>query len=149
MRLVILLLAAIFFCYTGHAQQKDSTVQVGANVITLSEVVLDKKLDAARFIQKIKADSSFYKAFKNLRILGYTSMNDIRMLNRKNEIIASLNSRTRQLRTDSCRYWKNMFLETCMMVITSLITTPRTCMHQFFLRKEWYVVKRTSWATGV
>jgi hypothetical protein len=102
MKPVALFFAGIFSFYTGYAQ-KDSTIQVGANVITLSEVVLDKKLDAALFIQKIKADSSFYKAFKNLRILGYTSLNDIRMLNRRNEIIASLNSKTRQLRTDSCR----------------------------------------------
>lgn len=103
MKRVVLFLAGISSLVIVNAQQKDSAVKVGSNIITLSEVIVDKKLDAAQFIQRIKSDSSFYKAFKNLRVLGYTSMNDIRMLNNSQDIVASLNSKTKQVRTDSCR----------------------------------------------
>jgi len=102
-RLIVLSCLLCFLHLAASAQQKDSTVGVGNRIITLSEVVVDKRLDVERFIQRIKDDSSFYKAFKNLRILGYTSINDIRMLGKKGKLIASLNSKTKQIREDSCR----------------------------------------------
>ena len=46
-------------------------------MISLSEVVLDSKLDVARFIEQVKNDTTFYKAFRNLRVLEFTSSNDI------------------------------------------------------------------------
>lgn len=85
------------------AQVKDTSVKVDQHIITLTEVIVDKKLDVARFVSKIQQDSSFYKAFKNLRILGYTSINDIRMLNKEGKAIATLHSQTKQIRRDSCR----------------------------------------------
>lgn len=95
----------IFFSFylLSYAQSGDTAVRVGSNVITLSEVIVDKRVDVARFISRIKNDSSFYKAFKNLRILGYTSLNDIRMLDKKGRPIATLYSKTKQIRKDSCR----------------------------------------------
>lgn len=95
----------IFFSFylLSYAQSGDTAVRVGSNVITLSEVIVDKRLDVTRFISRIKNDSSFYKAFKNLRILGYTSLNDIRILDKKGGPIATLNSKTKQIRKDSCR----------------------------------------------
>jgi len=78
--------------------QGDSSIMTGNKVVTLKEVVVRNNLDAAAFILRVKEDTSFYKAFKNLRILTYTSLNDIRVLDKKNGIRASLNSRTRQHR---------------------------------------------------
>jgi hypothetical protein len=98
-----------FFCVLLapllHAQQApgDTTVQVGRKMITLSEVVLNKKLNIPTFINRIKADTSFYKAFRNLRILGFTAINDIRMLKKDGSIKASLHSKTKQLRQHGCR----------------------------------------------
>jgi len=83
--------------------QDDSVSVVGKKVITLSEVVVDNKLNVPSFINRIKNDSSFYKAFRNLRILSFSAINDIRMLDKKGGLQASLQSKTRQLRSGNCR----------------------------------------------
>ena len=99
----------VFFCLLIapllHAQQApgDTTVQVGRKMITLSEVVLNKKLNIPTFINRIKSDTSFYKAFRNLRVLSFTAINDIRMLKKDGSIKASLHSKTKQLRQRGCR----------------------------------------------
>lgn len=85
------------------AQQKDSTVKIEDHYIRLSEVVINQHLDVASFIRRIKEDTSFYKAFKNLRLVGYTAINDIRMLDKKGRTKGSLESKTRQTVRDHCR----------------------------------------------
>ncbi len=94
------LLASLFLI---AQQKKDTAVKVDGNYITLSEIVVNNKLDVNSFIERVKNDTTFYKAFKNLRLLGYTSLNDIRMLDEKGNTEASLYSRTRQIRTANCR----------------------------------------------
>ena len=79
------------------------TVFDGKKVITLNSVVLDKNFNVQGFINRIKNDSSYYKAFRNLHVIGFTSINDIRMLNKKGGLEASLLSRTKQLRNNNCR----------------------------------------------
>jgi len=95
-------LLVISFCAIAQPK-KDSTVKVDENYITLSEIVVNKNLNINTFIQRVKNDTTFYKAFRNLRIIGYTSLNDIKMLDKKGNIQASLHSRTRQIRTKNCR----------------------------------------------
>lgn len=96
-----------FFCLllssSLTAQIADSIVQVGKKTITLSEVVVDHKLNVPVFIERIKNDTSFYKAFRNMRILGFSAINDIRMNNSDGEPIATLRSKTKQLRSADCR----------------------------------------------
>jgi hypothetical protein len=84
-------------------KQKDTTVKVNDNYITLSEIVVSSKLNVPSFIERIKDDTTFYKAFRNLRVIGYTSLNDIRMLDPNDKIVASLVSKTRQFRVRNCR----------------------------------------------
>jgi hypothetical protein len=84
-------------------KQKDTTVKVNNNYITLSEIVVNSKLNIASFIDRIKNDTTFYKAFRNLRMIGYTSLNDIRMLDPNGKLEASLVSKTRQFRIRNCR----------------------------------------------
>ncbi len=93
----------ILILFSSASFAQNDTVEVGRNIITLSGIVVGRKLDVPAFIQKVKDDTSFYKAFRNLRILGFTAINDIRMLDRKGGLKASLNSKTRQVRKDSCR----------------------------------------------
>lgn len=81
----------------------DSTLLYGKKVITLREVVVNRNLNIPSFIHRIQSDSSFYKAFKNLRILGFTAWNDIRMLDRYGGLKASLRSKTKQARQNGCR----------------------------------------------
>ncbi|MBW7840313.1 MAG: hypothetical protein H3C36_11900 [Chitinophagaceae bacterium] len=85
------------------AQQNDTTVKVEGTYITLSEVIINQKLDVASFIARVKADTTFYKAFKNLRIVGYTSINDIRMLGKRGKLQASLNGKSKQIVENGCR----------------------------------------------
>jgi hypothetical protein len=72
-------------------------------MVTLSEVVVRNNLDVAKFLQRIKNDTTFYKAFRTLHILGYTSLNDIRMRDKNGGIRASLQSKTIQHIHDGCR----------------------------------------------
>ncbi len=86
-----------------HASAQTDTVIDGKKVITLNSVVIDKNFNVPAFINRIKNDSSYYKAFRNLHVIGFTSINDIRMLNKKGGLDASLFSRTRQIRNNNCR----------------------------------------------
>lgn len=88
---------------TLHHRGEDTLVQSGAKTITLSEVVVNSKLNVPAFIQRIREDSTFYKAFRNLRVLGFSAINDIRMLDKKGNAQASLFSKTKQLRDSNCR----------------------------------------------
>lgn len=99
---VLLLISIFLFAQKGN----DSTVKVGDNYITLSEIVVNKKLDVGWFIQRVKNDTTFYKAFRNLRILGYKAVNDIRILDKNGKVKASLHSTTRQIRKGNCRSMK-------------------------------------------
>lgn len=89
------------------AAQTDSTdsadVEAVRRMVQLSEVVVRSDLNVPRFLQRIKTDTTFYKAFRNLRVLQFTSLNDIRMQNRRGATEASLQSKTRQRRSGSCR----------------------------------------------
>ena len=93
----------LFFCSLAGAQDQLDTMFVGKKVITLSDVVIDRNLNVPGFINKIKNDSSYYKAFKNLHIIGFTAMNDIRLLDKKGGLDASLFSKTKQMRKNNCR----------------------------------------------
>lgn len=97
----------LFTSFILFAQkEKDSTVKVDENYITLSEIVVNKNLDVASFIEKVKNDTTFYKAFRNLRVIGYKAINDIRMLDKNGKIKASLHSTTQQIRKNNCRTMK-------------------------------------------
>ena len=94
------------FSFLFAQKEKDSIVKVDENYITLSEIVVNKNLDVASFIARVKNDTTFYKAFRNLRVIGYKAVNDIRMLDKNGKIKASLHSTTQQIRKDNCRTMK-------------------------------------------
>lgn len=96
-------LLVIYFLLAKASYSQDSIVQFGSKIITLSEVVVNNKLNVPAFIDRIKEDTSFYKAFRNLRVLGFTAINDIRMNNSEGEPKATLRSKTIQKRTPNCR----------------------------------------------
>jgi hypothetical protein len=83
---------------------QDSLVKVQNKAVTLKEVVVRNNLNVAAFIERIKNDTTFYKAFRNLKVLGYTSLNDIAMFDKKEQVTASLHSRTKQVVNHGCRY---------------------------------------------
>ena len=94
--LILVLLPAVVF-------SQDSAVTVEKKIITLKEVVVRNNLNVPSFINMVQKDTTFYKAFKNLHVLGYTSLNDIRMMDKKSRVKASLASKTRQSVAGGCR----------------------------------------------
>jgi hypothetical protein len=99
-----LFLFLLFLTQSVFSQNEDSIDNARlSQMIQLSEVVIRNNLDVEAFIQRVKNDTTFYKAFRNLRVLGFTSMNDIRMKDKKDKVIASLQSKTRQHVSKGCR----------------------------------------------
>src|SRR5258705_7438088 len=87
----------------ASAQNDSANTEAVARMVTLSEVIIRSDLNVSKFLQRIKNDTTFYKAFRTLHILGFTSLNDIRMLDRKGELQASLQSKTKQQVANGCR----------------------------------------------
>ena len=71
--------------------------------MTLTPVVIRKGTNVPGFIKRVEDDSTFYKAFKNLRVLNYSSINDVRMFDKKGRVESSLYSKTRQWAANGCR----------------------------------------------
>lgn len=82
---------------------QDSIVTFGKKKFTLTEVVVRNNFDYKAILQQIKDDTTFYKAFKNLRIIGFSAYNDIKLFDKKGGVKASLYSKTIQQRKNGCR----------------------------------------------
>jgi len=96
----------LLFFASAHGQSisSDSLDAVRMRqLINLSEVVLRSNLDVDRFIQQVKEDTTFYKAFRNLRVLEFTSSNDILLRDKKAAQLARMISKTKQVREAGCR----------------------------------------------
>ena len=98
----IFAIAALLFIANGAKAQDTIYNDAGLNY-TLSEVIVRNNFDYKTVLQKIKEDSSFYKAFKTLRTIGYTSYNHIEMKDKNGAMQASLDSKTRQNHEGACR----------------------------------------------
>ncbi len=96
-------LLIVGFLLPECATSQDSSLEVLKKIVTLTEVVVRNNLNVPDFIQRVQTDTSFYKAFKNLHLIGYTALNDIRMTDKKGEVRATLQSRTKQDVHDGCR----------------------------------------------
>jgi len=104
LKTISIFFAFILFSIKIIAQQKtDTTIKVGNNTITLGTVIIDNKFNVPAFIERVKNDTSFYKAFRNLHILNFSAINDIRMNNSDGEPKATLHSKTKQIRSANCR----------------------------------------------
>src|SRR5690348_9406383 len=98
-RLIVL---ALLFSASCFAQDTTGVNALGKETV-LSEVVIRNDFDVNKFLLRVKNDTTFYKAFRTLHILGFTSLNDIKMLDKHGKIEAFLYSRTRQNRVNGCR----------------------------------------------
>lgn len=97
--------AFLLFIGTGIIARSQDTGYIAHHLYLDSVVISASRVnfDVPGFIKMVKEDTSFYKAFKNLRILAYTAENHIQILNKKDKDIASLTSTTRQHREKGCR----------------------------------------------
>lgn len=101
--LLILNVCSFFSFLTSSSQQDSTDTERLAKMIVLSDVVIRSDMNVSRFISQVKNDTTFYKAFKNLRVLGFTSWNDIRIKDKKGAVKAALLSKTKQIRNNGCR----------------------------------------------
>jgi hypothetical protein len=85
---------------------QDTSVNFENKAVILKEVVVRSNLNVPAFIKRVKDDTTFHKAFQNLKVLGYTSLNDIRMLDKKDVPKATLSSKSRQEVAKGCRWMK-------------------------------------------
>ncbi len=87
------------------AQEDSLDYDISAFVWMDSMVITAQRsgFDVEEFIEMVQKDETFYKAFKNLRTLGYTAGNDIRMFGKNNIQAASYSSTTIQQHQDDCR----------------------------------------------
>ncbi len=90
-------------CISFEAAAQDTTIIVDNKKITLPEVVVRNHFDYKKLLQQIKDDTTFYKAFRNLRLLNYSSFNDIKMMDKAGNVKASLFGKTQQQRSAGCR----------------------------------------------
>lgn len=82
------------------------TARYKGMTVNLDEVVVQAKrigFDVNSFIKRVEDDTTFYRAFKNLHIIGFSAENDIRVFNKKGGVQASLKSHTKQVMTGKCR----------------------------------------------
>ena len=86
-----------------NVNAQDTTFNEGGQNFTLSDAIVRNHFDYKDILQKIKEDTSFYKAFKTLRTIGYSSYNYIQMKDKNEKVVATLNSKTKQTRKDNCR----------------------------------------------
>jgi hypothetical protein len=101
-------IAFLFFLLLGNyyysfSQSKDSAFIWEGRQVSLSPIVIRSGTNVPGFIRKVEDDTTFYKAFKNLRVLNFSSLNDVRMLDKKGRVEASLYSKTRQWASRGCR----------------------------------------------
>ncbi len=107
----IRLLAAIIFTALNtfslsvKAQVLDSNTYFAP--ILIDEVIINSSangFDIKEFIERIKNDTTFYKAFRTMHLVTYNAENDIKIFEKKgNTVKASLNSETKQIVRNGCR----------------------------------------------
>ncbi|MBC9932517.1 hypothetical protein [Chitinophaga qingshengii] len=88
-----------------HLSAQDTARYKGMTV-NLDEVIVEAKrigFDVNSFIKRVEEDTTFYRAFKNLHIVGFQADNDIRIFDKKGQVQASLKSKTGQHVKGRCR----------------------------------------------
>lgn len=99
---LLILLLTLSNCV--YAQQPDTSIF--KYPIKMDEVVVSAVRggwDVNGFIRRVKNDTTFYKAFKSLRVVSYNAINDIRVYDNRGAIKASYYSKTHQQVQNGCR----------------------------------------------
>jgi hypothetical protein len=89
--------------FISHSWAQDTTLSFGNQTFTLADAIVRNNFEYKDILERIKRDTSFYKAFKTLRTIGYSSFNHIEMYDKNLKMQASLDSRTRQNKIGDCR----------------------------------------------
>lgn len=96
--------ACLLIALCGRVSAQDTSIF--AYPLQMDDVVVKATRsgwDIAGFIRRVRTDTTFYKAFRALHLVNYNATNDIRIYNKRDEIQASLYSKTRQITKSGCR----------------------------------------------
>lgn len=102
----LMALLIVFSCPSASYSQVIDTQSVFRQPVLMDSFVLKSGFDVNAFIRRIRNDTTFFKAFKNLRMVPYEAVNDIIVLDKHEHTQASLHSNTKQFREKNCRYTK-------------------------------------------
>ena len=89
------------------AQIKDDSVNSVSAIIQMDSIVVSASrmgFDVADFIDYVIRDTSFYRAFQNLRFMNYEFENDIKTTFFQSRNLQTYHSTCRQFYQDGCRY---------------------------------------------
>ena len=101
-KLCFLLICGCLFSVLCRAQLYD-TASAFKVPIQLDSVTVHAGFDIDAFIRRVRNDTTFYKAFKNMRFLPYDAVNDIQVFDKGGRVAASLHNKTHQTYKDRCR----------------------------------------------
>src|SRR6478609_8782277 len=97
MKLKYAILLSILLPYKIFAQQndsfrvegKDTTIIIDKGTFTLKPVIVRNHMDYNSLLRRIQNDTTFYKAFRNLHVVEFSAYNNIRMLDKKENVQAT------------------------------------------------------------
>ncbi|MEC5146713.1 hypothetical protein [Chitinophaga sp. 212800010-3] len=91
---------AVVCCLLPYFQlAAQDTAHYRGMTVNLDEVIVQAKrvgFDVNSFIKRVEEDTTFYRAFKNLHVVGFDAINDIRVLGKNGDVRASLFNQTHQ-----------------------------------------------------
>ncbi|WP_143307916.1 hypothetical protein [Chitinophaga vietnamensis] len=98
--------ATVIILLSVRPVQAQDTARYKGMTVNLDEFIVAAKrigFDVNSFIKRVEEDTTFYRAFKNLHIVGFNSDNDIRIFDKAGQVQASLKSQTHQQMQGRCR----------------------------------------------
>lgn len=95
-----------------NAKAQDTTLIWDKKTITLPEVFVRNNLNYSTLLKIIQDDTTFYKAFKNLRVIGFTSLNDIIIYDKEGRVQAASESKSVQHYNNGCRSTEMVYEKT-------------------------------------
>lgn len=98
--------STLLFCIsaaTGCGAQQYDTASAFALPVQLDSFIVKSGFDINAFVRRVRTDTTFYKAFRNMRFVPYSSVNDIAIYDKHNQVAASQHSTTRQHIDNHCR----------------------------------------------
>lgn len=106
--LIFPLVSVCFLQVAAYGQHYD-TVSIFSQPVQMDSVVIvaaRSGWDIKSFIKRVQQDTTFYKAFRSMRLVSYTAVNNIEILDRNNRTTASMHSVTQQSYSNGCRSMK-------------------------------------------
>ena len=82
----LLLLVSLVLAFNMQLAAQDTVFNVDGQKFTLTDAIVRNHFDYKDILNRIKQDTSFYKAFKTLRTIGYSSYNYIQMMDENNKL---------------------------------------------------------------